>query len=221
MKVKIFAFIIMYAIFYNPVTTSAQDACNNGISQADQDLWADHNCWWDFVLYQFRAYRMFDDKWGNWGFRDACNLNLAYAKAVNASYLLAYGLTDDRNSQWHGIIDYQRAAVAYGTPNHNQMTYEPSTNRGWLAKASSNGITRLGCLLFDANSINGVPSTRSGDFFHSPNQAQVEYLCDIAENAADFVPASVRQLAESEANQRLTSRFINDVAYLCGDPRPW
>jgi hypothetical protein len=63
--------------------------------------------------------------------------------------------------------------------------------------------------------------TADGAFFHSPNQAQVEFLCDIAELSQSWVPTSVRTIARSEANQRLNARFRNAVGYRCGDPRPW
>ncbi|MCA9734003.1 MAG: hypothetical protein H6696_04500 [Deferribacteres bacterium] len=57
--------------------------------------------------------------------------------------------------------------------------------------------------------------------FHSSNQLQMEFLCDLAEFPADWVPANIRILAEVEANHRLETRFRNVVAYRCGDPRPW
>jgi hypothetical protein len=258
--------------------------CIDGTNQAERDLWAIHNCRWDFVLWQYKAYRMSDDDWGGWGFRDACNINLPYPKAVNASYLLTYGLTDNYSLQWHATIDYRHAAEAWGTETHNQIHYIPSTNRSWLAQAETGRFlaedrTQMGCLLFDNTAGTGNPATRSGDyvhegwhhwaqkhgynpshmdgpigactlgaggcdwfyshgvgafdfgqmhtytsdgrFFHSPNQAQVEYLCDIAEVSNSWVPASVRTIARSEANQRLATRFRNRVAYRCGDPRPW
>lgn len=57
--------------------------------------------------------------------------------------------------------------------------------------------------------------------FHSPNQVQIEFLCDLAEHAADFVPKIVRDLAKAEANLRIDGKIRNIVAYHCGDPRPW
>jgi len=57
--------------------------------------------------------------------------------------------------------------------------------------------------------------------FHSPNQVQVEFLCDVADQPQDWVPASVRQAAQADANQRAAQRFINGPGYSCGDPRPW
>lgn len=57
--------------------------------------------------------------------------------------------------------------------------------------------------------------------FHSPNQAQVEYLCDVADQPKSWVPASVRQAAQADANTRAAQRFINGPGYTCGSPRPW
>ena len=57
--------------------------------------------------------------------------------------------------------------------------------------------------------------------FHSPNQAQVEYLCDISDQPKAWVPASVRLAAAADANTRASQRFINGPGYSCGDPRPW
>jgi hypothetical protein len=57
--------------------------------------------------------------------------------------------------------------------------------------------------------------------FHSPNQVQVEYLCDVSDFPQSWVPASVRQAARVDANQRAAQRFINGPGYSCGNPRPW
>ena len=57
--------------------------------------------------------------------------------------------------------------------------------------------------------------------FHSPNQVQVEFLCDVADYPKAWVPASVRQAARADANARAVTRFINGPGYQCGNPRPW
>ncbi|MHC2148951.1 hypothetical protein [Pseudomonas sp. 210_17 TE3656] len=57
--------------------------------------------------------------------------------------------------------------------------------------------------------------------FHSPNQVQVEYLCDVADQSKSWVPASVRLAAQTDANTRATARFINGPGYSCGSARPW
>ena len=57
--------------------------------------------------------------------------------------------------------------------------------------------------------------------FHSPNQAQVEFLCDVADQSKGWVPNSVRVASKTDADQRAVSRFINGPGYKCGAPRPW
>ena len=57
--------------------------------------------------------------------------------------------------------------------------------------------------------------------FHSPNQVQVEYLCDIADQSKSWVPASVRLAAKTDADTRAAARFINGPGYTCGSARPW
>lgn len=57
-------------------------------------------------------------------------------------------------------------------------------------------------------------------WFHSPNQVQVEYLCDVATSAAAWVPLSVRVAAAADANQRSLERFINGPGIRCSAPRP-
>ncbi len=270
------AALVVAAALLAPAPLPAQ--CITGTSQAERDLWATHNCWWDFVLWQYRAYRMWSSNWNGWGFQDACNSNREYPKAVNASYLLTYGLTDNYSLQWHATIDYRHAGEAWSSSTHDQITYVPSTSRDWLARAPS-GKTEMGCLLFDGTEPTSTPSTRSGDYihegwhhwqrkhgykaehmqgpigsctltsegcdwyywhrvsefdfgqmwkytsdgryFHSPTQAQVEYLCDINELGQGWVPNTVAVAARAEANQRLANRFRNAVGYRCGDPRPW
>ena len=57
--------------------------------------------------------------------------------------------------------------------------------------------------------------------FHSPNQVQVEFLCDVADYPSAWVPNSVRTAARSDADARSVARFINGPGYKCGNPRPW
>ena len=59
------------------------------------------------------------------------------------------------------------------------------------------------------------------DRFHSPNQVQVEFLCDVSDQPKSWVPNSVRSAAALDADQRAVQRFINGPGYHCGDPRPW
>ena len=57
--------------------------------------------------------------------------------------------------------------------------------------------------------------------FHSPNQVQVEFLCDVVDQSQPWVPASVREAARVDADARASERFINGPGYTCGTPRPW
>lgn len=57
--------------------------------------------------------------------------------------------------------------------------------------------------------------------FHSPNQVQVEFLCDVADYSQWWVPKSVREAARVDADKRAAERFINGPGYKCGDARPW
>ena len=52
--------------------------------------------------------------------------------------------------------------------------------------------------------------------FHSPNQVQVEFLCDVADQSQSWVPNSVRLRATADANARSAARFINGPGYSCG-----
>lgn len=61
----------------------------------------------------------------------------------------------------------------------------------------------------------------TGSRFHSPNQVQLEYLCDVADQSQPWVPASVRLAAKTDANTRAVQRFINGPGYACGSARPW
>jgi hypothetical protein len=56
--------------------------------------------------------------------------------------------------------------------------------------------------------------------FHSPNQVQIEFMCDVAD-LQPHLPLSVRAAATADANRRATRRIINAPGYHCGDPRPW
>lgn len=57
--------------------------------------------------------------------------------------------------------------------------------------------------------------------FHSPNQVQVEFLCDVSDQPQWWVPSSVRSAAAADADYRAVTRFINGPGYRCGDYRPW
>jgi hypothetical protein len=87
--------------------------------------------------------------------------------------------------------------------------------------------TMNGCDYFYFHGISvylfGAMWENDGTFnrFHSPNQVQVEYLCDVSDQSQGYIAASVRQSAAADANARAAQRFINGPGYTCGSPRPW
>ena len=279
--------ILAFAIFVSMsavvgIVNSTYSQCPDGASESEVALRATYNCTNTLINWHRQVYRTMETDWAAWGYYDPCNLNRAYAKALNASYLLQYGLSNNI-FRWHGTVDYRDIGEALWSPAHNQIRYLPEDTEAWLAYAQTDLYrTKLGCLLFKSGDSRNNPVTRSGDYihegwhhwqwtyyqavghiegpsgacqqagnacdyywwhrvgdyaigemwkmgwapsgrrlYHSPNQAQVEYLCDLAEYAAAFVPTIVRDLARSEANIRLSERFVNVVPYRCGDPRPW
>jgi hypothetical protein len=56
---------------------------------------------------------------------------------------------------------------------------------------------------------------------HTTSQAQVEYLCDLADLPQAWVPSTVTSDASASANYFSDRRFINGPAFHCGDWRPW
>jgi hypothetical protein len=251
-------------------------------SQADKDLWADHGCWQEYFLWQYRAYDMNGTDWANRGWNDACNRNLEYPKHWNAAYLVTYGLIDNNDQSFHGTIDYRATAEARSSNFHDHIRHIPTDDPDVFGSYSrTNRTVATACALYDPTEANANPASRGGDFmhegwhayfhkygwnngsvgghrppdgknctapgcdyfyfhgigayafgamwendgtanrFHSPNQVQVEYLCDVADQPQPWVPNSVRTTAENDANTRAAERFLNGPGYRCGDPRPW
>jgi len=56
--------------------------------------------------------------------------------------------------------------------------------------------------------------------FHSPNQAQIEFLTDLVVYPAEFVPKIVRESAYSNAENRIENRIIGTVPYWVHVPKP-
>ena len=59
--------------------------------------------------------------------------------------------------------------------------------------------------------------TANYSLFHSPNQAQVEFLSDLALHAQDWVSENTRDIARLEANHRINSRFLSPVGDIVGE----
>lgn len=267
-------------------TLPAGAVCNqSAASQADRDLWNTHDCWQDFFLWQYRAYDMSDDDWGDRGWSDACNVNFEYPKHWNAAYLVTYGLVDSNSFSFHGTVDYRATAEAAESSFHDNFCHVPTDDTsifgGFTWEPFSCNEVATSCLLYDSTRPNAHPAARAGDFmhegwhawldeydwdngdfgghrakqgactacdccdyfyfhgigdyafgalyqtdgtanrFHSPNQVQVEFLCDVNEYPQPWVPASVRLAAATDANARSAGRFINGPGFSCGDSRPW
>lgn len=288
--------VLAFTLCFTGLATVTFAVCDQtSASQADKELWKNHGCWMDYVLWQYREYDVHSPHWDDRGFFDACNQNLEYPKHWNATYLINYGLADNRSQSWHGTIDYERLSNA----EHNEFKFElyhtVSDEIGidgkkaygqWVHHPGTPNEINTSCLLYDdllrnANdNPNNNPASRAGDFihegwhgweqeygynrahftnpeggncttegatcdyfyfhgvgayefglmyrndgtaklFHSPNQAQVEFLCDVASQSKSWIPKTVRKEAKRDADTRAVTRFINGPGYECGNPRPW
>ena len=58
------------------------------------------------------------------------------------------------------------------------------------------------------------------DDLHSPVQIKIEYLADMAEYHAWWVPFSVYGDCSLYANWLMINRILNPTGWLVGDPRP-
>lgn len=112
---------------------------------------------------------------------------------------------------WHGWMD------KYNYNNGSVGGHRPRQGNCTVNGCDYFYFHGIGAYAFGAMWENNGTASR----FHSPNQAQVEYLCDIADQPQGWVPNSVRLAAQSDANTRAAQRFINGPGYSCGSPRPW
>jgi hypothetical protein len=148
---------------------------------------------------------------------------------------------------WHpfGADEVQTSCLLYnttqvnGNPGSRAGDFMHEGWHGWMLKYGYNNgsvgghrpmqgnCTINGCDYFYFHGISayafGAMYQTNGTFsrFHSPNQVQVEFLCDVADLSQNWVPASVRIASRADSNQRATQRFINGPGYSCGAPRPW
>jgi hypothetical protein len=270
------------------LSATVYPVCNQSSSgQPDRDLWAEHECWQDFFLWQYLAYGVHEDNWKQRGYFDACNVNLEYPKHWNAAYLITYKLLDNNDQSFHGTIDYRATAEAAASNFHEPFSHQASDDTSFYGKyihGFFGSVLQTSCLLYDNNKprANNNPASRAGDFihegwhgwnhewgynggggscghftgpqgactmrpcgcdyfyfhgigayafgamwenngtasrFHSPNQVQVEFLCDVADQST--APKSVKVAAQADANARAAAVFINGPGYRCGTPRPW
>ncbi len=118
---------------------------------------------------------------------------------------------DFMHEGWHAYFD------KYGWDNGNVGGHRPTQGNCTAKGCDYFYFHGIGAYAFGAMWQNDGTAAR----FHSPNQVQVEYLCDVADQPQPWVPNSVRLAAENDANTRAAERFINGPGYRCGDPRPW
>lgn len=120
---------------------------------------------------------------------------------------------DFNHEGWHGWMD------KYNWDNGSCGGHRCGTPGNCTAKDACDYFYfhGIGAYAFGAMWENNGTASR----FHSPNQVQVEFLCDAADYPQSWVPNSVRLAAKSDANTRASTRFINGPGYFCGDPRPW
>jgi hypothetical protein len=131
------------------------------------------------------------------------------------------------------------ASDSHGNPASRASDFMHESWHGWLDKHGyqidhftnpAGGHCTLSGNNCDYFYWHGVSAYLFGDLyqtdgtanrFHSPNQVQVEFLCDVSDQPQSWVPASVRTAAAADANYRADTRFINGPAAHCGTPRPW
>lgn len=118
---------------------------------------------------------------------------------------------DFMHEGWHGYLR------THGWDNGSVGGHRPTQGNCSAAGCDYFYFHGIGAYAFGAMWENDGTANR----FHSPNQAQVEFLCDVADQPQPWIPNSVRVASENDANTRATQRFINGPGYRCGDPRPW
>ncbi len=118
---------------------------------------------------------------------------------------------DFEHEAWHGWMN------KYGWNNGSVGGHRPMQGNCTVNGCDYFYFHGIGAYAFGAMWQNDGTANR----FHSPNQVQVEYLCDVADQPQPWVPNSVRLAAQSDANTRASQRFINGPGYSCGSPRPW
>jgi hypothetical protein len=136
--------------------------------------------------------------------------NLYNATASNGHPAARAG--DFMHEGWHGWMD------KYDYDNGNVGGHRP----GPQGACKINGCDYFYWHGLSAYAFGAMYQTDgTANRFHSPNQVQVEFLCDVADVSKSWVPASVKLGAKADANQRAAQRFINGPGYTCGSPRPW
>lgn len=127
---------------------------------------------------------------------------------------------DFMHEGWHAWLelhDYNNGSAG----GHRPCTAQPD------GSCRNGNCTMNGCDYFYFHGIGAYAfgamweDDGTANRFHSPNQVQIEFQCDLVDQPKNWVPASVRQGARAEVNTRSAERFINGPGYYCGDSRPW
>ena len=169
MKAIIVLVLIAVALIGSPLPAVA--ACDqSAASTADNDLWGQHGCWTEYINYQYQAFDLEEEDWGNRGWNDACNPVLEYPKHWNASYLIDYGLLDDNDGSFHGTIDYENTAKKWDTNYHENIfhtaTDDTSVFGRFVPHVFGADEIQTSCLLYNSSASNANPGSRAGDFMH-------------------------------------------------------
>jgi hypothetical protein len=120
---------------------------------------------------------------------------------------------DFQHEGWHGWLD------KYNWDNGSCGGHRCGTPGNCTAKDACDYFYFHGVGAYAFGALYQTDGTANR--FHSPNQVQVEFLCDVAQYSKSWVPKSVQDSAKSDADARAAARFINGPGYKCGDSRPW
>lgn len=108
---------------------------------------------------------------------------------------------------------------------HHKLV-EAEDAKGHEEKGPKGKCGQIGCDHFRAHAHT---SYQAGELYLSGSvgrsaipvyQIQLEYLCDVSDNAEPWIPYSVRESAANEAGWLTKNRFVESVPYWCGSTRP-
>jgi hypothetical protein len=155
------------------LTGASLTACIDGANPQDIAVQRMYNgCWPDLYRWVWQAYQLTDDSWKPAGFSDACNINLPFAKVVNAAYVINYTLTDNYQLQWHSTEDYASLSRAADNRFHGNFYMRFIQYNGSSEADSETGRfaaedrTNLHCPLFNLNGASDDPVNRASVLVH-------------------------------------------------------
>jgi hypothetical protein len=153
-------------------TSNADAACDqSAASDADIELFQAQECGQPFTAWHIQAYSLDASHWTNRGWA-GCDIKLEYTKHRNAAYLITYALTES-GEQFHGTLDYRRAAEAAASEFHGSLdvTIRDGSN---FSGTYEDGVLTTYCPLYDAGVYFANPASRSGTFIHEGWHAWLE-----------------------------------------------